>query len=175
MKYFKIVLRLIIICSILIGFSFYFYKKIEKRLNPDYEKIQLSKIEISSFKKPDINSIKREKYEFVKEIECSGKVLEEIVSKGNDFILEIGAQWCYPCWLAKNDFEDNAKNLKGIEFFYLDFDKCKNYEWIFNVFKIEPFKINSVPHFFHYEKGKVRHFPGYASSWIENTLKSYLK
>lgn len=170
MKYFKIALRLTIICSILTGLSFYFYKKIEKKLNPDYEKVR-----ISSFKKPDINSVKREKYEYVKEISCDGKELEEIIKKGNDFILEVGAQWCYPCWLAKNDFEDNAKNLKGIEFYYLDIDKCKNYGWIYTALKMEPVKVVVVPQFFHYEKGKSKHHIGYESKWIKNSLKPYSK
>lgn len=170
MKYLKVVLRLTIICSIIIALSFYFYKKIEKKLNPDY-----GKIKISSFKKPDINSVKREKYEYIKEISCDGKEMEEIIKKGNDFILEVGAQWCYPCWLAKNDFEDNAKNLKGIEFYYLDIDRCKDYGWIFSSLNIEPFKISTFPQFFHYEKGKVSHFIGYASGWMENTLAIYLK
>ncbi|MEJ5166661.1 MAG: thioredoxin family protein [Thermoanaerobaculia bacterium] len=170
MKYFKIFLRLTIICSILIGLSFYFYKKIEKKLNPDYEGVK-----ISSIKKPDINSIKREKYEYVKEISCDSAELEEIIKKGNDFILEVGAQSCYPCWLAKNHFEDNAKNLKGIKFYYLDINKCKNYGWIFTKLKIEPFKISGVPQFFHYEKGKVNHFSGYVRREIQLILKAYLK
>lgn len=166
----KIFYRLLITCLIIIGISYFAFKKIEKKLNPEIENIKISK-----FEKPDINSVIREKYEYVKEIDCDGKTLEEIISKGNDFILELGAKWCYPCWVAKNDFEDNAKKLKGIDFYYLDFDKCKNYKWIFNSFKIEPFKIRAVPHLFHYEKGKVNHFSGYSSSWIENTLRPYLK
>lgn len=170
MKYLKVVLRLTIICSIIIALSFYFYKKIEKKLNPDY-----GKIKISSFEKPDLNSVKREKYEYIKEISCDGKEMEEIIKKGNDFILEVGAQWCYPCWLAKNDFEDNAKNLKGIEFYYLDIERCKDYGWIFSSLNIKPFKISTFPQFFHYEKGKVNHFIGYASGWMENTLAIYLK
>ncbi len=75
MKYLKIILPLGIVCGILIFISFYIFKKIEKKLNPNYEKIY-------SFKKPDIDSVKREKYYFVKELDCREKDLSEIVSRG---------------------------------------------------------------------------------------------
>ncbi len=170
MKYFKIFLSFGIIFGILVFISFYIFKKIEKKLNPKNEKSN-----ISSFKKPDINSVKRGKYYFVKELDCREGELIDIVSKGEDFILEIGAKWCYPCWLLKNDLEDNGKNLKGISFYYLDFDKCKNFDWVFKALNLKPMDIRSVPQIFYMEKGKVNHRSGYNSAWVQETLSSYKK
>lgn len=56
-------------------------------------------VNITNLQKPDINSVKREYYNFITNIKCNENSLKEIFNKKGDFIIEVGAKWCYPCWL----------------------------------------------------------------------------
>lgn len=129
----------------------------------------LSKEEIEK----KLKSVKREKYYFVKEIDCSKDSIEDILKSSENFILEIGTEWCYPCWLAKNYFEDNGNQFKNISFFYIDADKCKNFDILFDFLKLEKYEIRVFPTFFYYKKGEVKKYIGYEDITFKNLLSEY--
>jgi len=79
--------------------------------------------------------------------EITDKEFEETIKNNKKVIVDVYADWCYPCKILSPILEELSKKYKEIKFVKLNADN--------NIYTVEKFKIRSIPTLLYFKEGKL--------------------
>ena len=72
--------------------------------------------------------------------------LQEVIGRGELFVLEAGTEWCSNCRSVQRQIESKEQEYPKLKFYYVDLDKID---------VADEYEINELPALIAFKKGKV--------------------